>query len=96
MCCLRYEYDAYKDFKSRAPKQNATIATPDGPAKVVDLDVPREIVSLQLEGEKPVKIPLADFDEPDEGTRPRSVGERGVEPCELPGVDGSWEPKGRS
>lgn len=74
MCCLRYEYDAYKDFKSRAPKQNATIATPDGPAKVVDLDVPREIVSLQLEGEKPVKIPLADFDEPDEGTRPRSVG----------------------
>ena len=50
MCCLRYEFDAYKDFKSRAPKQNATVETPDGPAKVVDLDVPREIVSLKIMG----------------------------------------------
>ncbi len=30
MCCLRYEYDAYKDFKSRAPKANATVQTPGG------------------------------------------------------------------
>ena len=68
MCCLRYEFDAYKDFKSRAPKQNATVETPDGPAKVVDLDVPREIVSLKIMGEKPVKVPLADFDPPEEGS----------------------------
>ena len=76
MCCLRYEFDAYKDFKSRAPKQNATVETPDGPAKVVDLDVPREIVSLKVEGEKPVKVPLADFEPPDEGSnRPNRVGQ---------------------
>ncbi|MDO4290884.1 MAG: regulatory iron-sulfur-containing complex subunit RicT [Eggerthellaceae bacterium] len=76
MCCLRYEYEAYKDFKSRAPKANATIDTPQGPAKVVDLNVPREVVSLKVEGEKPVKVPLADFDAPKEGsTRPSSVGE---------------------
>ena len=76
MCCLRYEFDAYKDFKSRAPKQNATVETPDGPAKVVDLDVPREIVSLKIMGEKPVKVPLADFDPHEEGyNRPNRVGE---------------------
>ncbi len=74
MCCLRYEFDAYKDFKSRAPKQNAQVETPLGKAKVVDLDVPREVVSLKLEGEKPVKVPLADFDPPEEGTRPNRVG----------------------
>lgn len=74
MCCLRYEYDAYKDFKSRAPKQNATIQTPEGPAKVTNLDVPREIITLKLEDDKTVKIPLDDFDEPAEGaTRPCSV-----------------------
>ena len=86
MCCLRYEYEAYKDFKSRAPKKNATIETPDGPAKVVDLDVPREVVSLRLEGEKPVKVPLSDFDEPEEGNRPKCVGcdawERACAPAE--------------
>ncbi|WP_165054641.1 regulatory iron-sulfur-containing complex subunit RicT, partial [Adlercreutzia sp. ZJ305] len=75
MCCLRYEYDAYKDFKSRAPKANATVQTPVGPAKVVELDVPREVVSLKVEGEKPVKVPLADFDEPEEGARPSVVGD---------------------
>ncbi|MBQ9955535.1 MAG: hypothetical protein IJO87_08940 [Eggerthellaceae bacterium] len=75
MCCLRYEYDAYKDFKSRAPKMGATIQTPAGAAKVVELDVPREIVSLKVGDEKPVKVPLADFDEPAEaGARPTSVG----------------------
>ncbi|RDB63128.1 hypothetical protein C1878_04470 [Gordonibacter sp. 28C] len=76
MCCLRYEFDAYKDFKSRAPKQNSQVETPAGMAKVVDLDVPREVVSLKVDGEKPVKVPLADFDPPEEGAnRPNRVGE---------------------
>ena len=50
MCCLRYEYEAYKDFKGRAPKKNALIDTPAGMGKVVEFDsaldtgdkVPRE------------------------------------------------------
>lgn len=74
MCCLRYEFEAYKDFNTRAPKQNASIETPEGIAKVVSLDVPREIVTLRIEGEKPVRIPLADFEPPEEGLRPRAVG----------------------
>lgn len=80
MCCLRYEFDAYKDFKGRAPKLNATVSTPAGPAKVVDHDVPREIISLKVEGEKPVKVPLADFDPAPEGAnRPNAVGEEAWE-----------------
>ncbi len=75
MCCLRHEFDAYKDFKSRAPKMNATITTPAGPAKVVDLDVPREIVSVRIEGEKPVRIPISGFEPAKEGARPSVVGE---------------------
>ncbi len=84
MCCLRYEFDAYKDFKSRAPKQNATVKTPDGPAKVVDLDVPREVVSVRLEGEKPVRVPLAKFDPPAEGTRPNTIGKEAWEEATAP------------
>ena len=33
MCCLRYEFEAYRDFKQRAPKKNAVIETPLGKAK---------------------------------------------------------------
>ena len=35
MCCLRYEFEAYRDFKSRAPKRNAVIETPLGMGKIV-------------------------------------------------------------
>lgn len=80
MCCLRYEFDAYKDFKGRAPKLNGTVQTPLGPAKVIDHDVPQEIITLKVEGEKPVKVPLAAFDPAPEGAnRPNSVGEEAWE-----------------
>ena len=84
MCCLRYEFDAYKDFKSRAPKQNATVKTPDGPAKVIDLDVPREVVSVRLEGEKPVRVPLSAFDAPEEGSRPNTIGQEAWDEANAP------------
>ena len=97
MCCLRYEFDAYKDFKGRAPKLNATVQTPAGPAKVVDHDVPREIVSLKVEGEKPVKVPLSDFDPAPEGAaRPNAVGEEAWEEATsdrglIGGEEGAYE-----
>ena len=76
MCCLRYEFDAYKDFKGRAPKINGTVHTPAGPAKVTDHDVPREVITVRVEGEKPVKVPLADFDPAPEGAnRPNTIGD---------------------
>ena len=89
MCCLRYEYDAYKDFKSRAPKANATVQTPAGPAKVVDLDVPREIVSLKVGDEKPVRVPLSSFDAPVEGGRPTSVSADAWDEACLETTDGA-------
>ncbi|MCL2826835.1 MAG: hypothetical protein FWD72_05465, partial [Eggerthellaceae bacterium] len=76
MCCLRYEFDAYKDFKDRAPKLNAEIDTPEGPAKVTDLNVPREIVTIQLADDKTVKIPLARMEPPEKGMRPNKVGKK--------------------
>lgn len=79
MCCLRYEFDAYKDFKDRAPKINAKIETPEGTAKVVDLNVPREIVTLQLEDDKRVKIPLDEMETPEKGSRPSKVSKQAFE-----------------
>ena len=86
MCCLRYEFDAYKEFHARAPKKNARISTPDGEGKVVDLDVPREIVSIKVGDEKPVKVPLADMDPAPEGARPNSVGQEAWEKATTPPV----------
>jgi hypothetical protein len=62
MCCLRYEFEAYKDFKLRAPKVGAIIDTPVGQAKVVSFDTPRELVNLRLtnpENSKMFTIPFS-------------------------------------
>lgn len=62
MCCLRYEFEAYRDFKSRAPKRNTLIDTPLGKAKIIEYNTPKEEISLRLESGKQIRIPLADMD----------------------------------
>lgn len=86
MCCLRYEFEAYKDFKSRAPKVGAMIDTPDGPAKVVELNVPKEVVSLKGEDGKVVKVALEDFLPAEEGTRPTAVDEEAFRRAQEPEI----------
>ena len=59
MCCLRYEYDAYKDYKSRAPKRGTEIETPLGWGKVSEVNTPREEVTIKLQGGGAVTVALA-------------------------------------
>lgn len=75
MCCLRYEYETYKEFNSRAPKMGAKIETPEGIAKVTDINVPSEQISVRLEDGTVLKIPLEDFEAPDQGRRPHKISE---------------------
>lgn len=79
MCCLRYEYDAYKDFKSRAPKRGAIIDTPSGLAKVAELNTPRETIRMRLEDGTSVTVPLAGMECGKGGTCPCSVSREALE-----------------
>jgi cell fate regulator YaaT (PSP1 superfamily) len=63
MCCLRYEFEAYKDFKGRAPKRNAIIDLPEGArGKVIELNTPKEEVTMVLEGGGRMTVPLSAMD----------------------------------
>ena len=79
MCCLRYEYEAYKDFKGRAPKKNALIDTPAGMGKVVEFDTPRETVRLRMEDGSSLTLPVSALDTGDKVPR---EGER-IRPCHI-------------
>ncbi len=61
MCCLRYEFEAYRDFKQRAPKKNNLIDTPLGKAKIVEYNTPKETLLLRLENGKSFTIALKDM-----------------------------------
>ena len=79
MCCLRYEFEAYKEFNVRAPKLNAKVETPEGAMRVSEVNVPSEMITLTDEEGKTYRIPLAEFDEPEEGRRPHKVGKAAFE-----------------
>lgn len=66
MCCLRYEFEAYKDFKSRAPKKKTLIDTPLGKARIVEYNTPREQLVLRLENGKSFRVSLSDMSCTDE------------------------------
>lgn len=73
MCCLRYEYEAYKEVNARAPKMGAKIEVPGGVARVTEINVPLERVTLQLEDGKAIKVPLDDMEVVGEGKRPNRI-----------------------
>ena len=62
MCCLRYEFEAYKDYKQRAPRKGAIVETPLGLAKVSELNTPHETVGMRLEDGKRFSVPLKDME----------------------------------
>ncbi|HZD60297.1 MAG TPA: stage 0 sporulation family protein [Anaerolineae bacterium] len=60
MCCLKYEYEAYLDFKKRAPRRGTKITTEWGLARIVEFSVPKEAVIVELESGQRVEIALAE------------------------------------
>ena len=79
MCCLRYEFEAYKDFKGRAPKKNGIIDTPMGMGKVVEFDTPRETVCVRMEDGSSIVLPVSALDT---GDKVAKEGER-IRPCHI-------------
>lgn len=56
MCCLRYEHEVYKQNLKKLPKINEVIDTPEGKGTVMDIDLPRMLVKIKLEGSSEIKI----------------------------------------
>ena len=49
MCCLKYEQDAYEDLLRTAPKAESFVDTPEGRGTVVEVDLLRQRVKVQME-----------------------------------------------
>ena len=62
MCCLKYEQDAYEDLIKNSPKPESFVDTPDGRGTVVDIELLRQRVKVQME-EQPETIGVFRNDE---------------------------------
>jgi cell fate regulator YaaT (PSP1 superfamily) len=62
-CCLVYENDQYVELKSKLPRPGQIVEVAEGSAVVRDINVPRELVSVQLEATGAVlAIPAAELE----------------------------------
>jgi cell fate regulator YaaT (PSP1 superfamily) len=58
MCCLTYEYDTYRRLKKDFPKIGRTIKTAAGEGKIVRHNILAGILTIRLEDDKEVDVPL--------------------------------------
>lgn len=63
MCCLKYEYEVYREFKRKAPERGTEVKTSYGQATVVDYNVPREKVIVEVAKGQRFEISLKDLQE---------------------------------
>jgi len=61
MCCLVYENEQYHLMKEKLPKKGEIVSTPMGTAKVVGSNPLKETVSVELESEATVELPLSEI-----------------------------------
>ena len=62
-CCLVYENDQYVEVKAKLPRPGETVELAQGPGTVRDINVPREIVAVQLiETGAVVNVPAAELE----------------------------------
>jgi cell fate regulator YaaT (PSP1 superfamily) len=79
LCCLAYENRHYAEVKERLPRRGANIDTPHGPGRVVQVNVVRETVQVELENQVTIEVSqeeLAAMAQPAPSTRDRRRGRR--------------------
>jgi len=54
MCCIAYENETYKDIKKSLPEIGKSVLTPEGKAKLVEIDCVKEMVTVDF-GDKSFK-----------------------------------------
>jgi cell fate regulator YaaT (PSP1 superfamily) len=56
LCCLAYESDQYAAIKENLPRVGKVIETPHGRGKVIQINVVKETVQVELENQVTVEV----------------------------------------
>ncbi|MDH4202297.1 MAG: regulatory iron-sulfur-containing complex subunit RicT [Phycisphaerae bacterium] len=88
-CCLRYEDENYLELKRKLPNRNATVQTPKGVGKVVDVQVLTQLVVVQTESGDRHAWPLDEIKKVDP-SEARQKDTSGKNETEEGGADASF------
>ncbi len=59
LCCLKYEHEQYLDIKANLPNKGKNVLTPQGPAKILNINYLKGTAIVHLESEATVEIELS-------------------------------------
>jgi len=71
MCCLAFEHPFYEEACKKMPKKGKTIDTPDGPARIVDINVIKKLVTISTESGGTITVPLDKLTQPKSPSAPQ-------------------------
>ena len=74
MCCLRFEHATYCDLARNLPRKNSLVVTPEGPGKVMDVDVMSQRIGVLLGNGTRINVPVESLIHP--GAPPSPAGDR--------------------
>ncbi|MCA9406635.1 MAG: stage 0 sporulation family protein [Candidatus Omnitrophica bacterium] len=55
-CCMAYEFTVYKEFSKKLPKIGEKVSTQDGKGRVLDVNILKRLVTIEMEEGKIVKV----------------------------------------
>ena len=63
MCCLQYEHENYRKLVKTLPKMGARIETPEGPGKVINMEILEQKIVVRLNDESILTYHLSELAE---------------------------------
>ncbi len=85
-CCMRYEHDAYKEFKERAPFKNSNVKLGEREGQVVDYSMVKDSVMVQFGTKRSDQemVTLGSLARDNPGIEPADPDDWEVEPTHEP------------
>jgi len=87
LCCLRYEYETYRQVRSELPSLGSAIRLGEGSGQVVDHNIPANSVVVRLENGSQVTLPMRELQQDSEGWKVCPGCERRGAGMHRPGAD---------
>lgn len=83
-CCMRYEHDAYKEFKERAPFKNSTVKLGEREGRVTDYSMVQDSVFVRFGSKRSDQelVPLGSLARDNPGIEPADPDEWQISPSE--------------
>jgi len=61
MCCLKYEFKTYKHLEKCLPREGTLVRTKYGDGKVVNLNILRQTVMVEIENDRTMDVPVKEL-----------------------------------